>query len=128
MKFELNRNFNINVDDIEETYDFHSNIRKAIEKMKDDYDKQNLEILLNGNLLNVKNKLENTKAIFGIKVSLADLEKDISFIVRECEPEPNYKEKYFELKNKIDNFYEKEINLWLKYGQAQRILGGNNET
>lgn len=111
MKFELNRNFNINVDDIEETYDFHSNIRKAIEIMKDDYDKQNLEILLNGNLLNVKNKLENTKAIFGIKVSLADLEKDISFILRECEPEPNYKEKYFELKNKIDNFYEKEINL-----------------
>ena len=34
MKFELNRDFNINIDDIDTTFDFYKNISKAIEIMQ----------------------------------------------------------------------------------------------
>ena len=100
MKDEL-KNFNIDLDDIKETDEFYTNVHKAINKMQNEYMAKNIEVVLNENLIECKNKLDGCKVIFGAKISFVELEKDISFIVREYIPEPDYKKLYFELNDKL---------------------------
>lgn len=97
------KQFNIDIDDIETTFDFYKNISKAIEEMQIKENKNNLEVILNDNLLKIKDKRSGLITIFGLKVSLQKLEESISFIVRETIPEEkiDYKQEYLKLKEKL---------------------------
>lgn len=74
--------FNIDTEQIEQNNKLFENIDEAISEMREQYYKENLEVILNKNLISVKNKLTGIKTIFGCKVTFEDLENDISFIVR----------------------------------------------
>ena len=108
MEFELNRDFNIDLNTIEETKDYMPSIKQAIEIMQREYNKKNVEVVINKNLIVFNDKFKNIQGIFGVKVSFDNLDKDVSFIVRENIPKPNYEELYFELKNKLDNIMPKD--------------------
>lgn len=74
--------FNINVDDIEPSENLFGAIYKAIIKMKYEYFADRLEVILNTNLIDIKDKLTNYHTIFGCKISYDDLPTDVSFIVK----------------------------------------------
>lgn len=99
MKEELKK-FNINLDDVEENFNIYEQLEEAIKKMRE-YGYRNLEVILNKNLLTVKQINSSKMTIFGLKVSFEYLEKDISFIVRERET-PDYEKMYFDLKEKLE--------------------------
>lgn len=100
MRDELKR-FNINLDDIEENCNIYEQIEDAIEKMHE-YGYKDLEVLLNKNLLVVKRVDSGEMTIFGLKVSLENLNKDISFVVIPRRKEKtDYKQMYFELKETL---------------------------
>lgn len=90
MKEEM-KAFSINIDDIQPNYEPFEEIRKAIAIIRQEYLIENVEVILNGNLLMSKNKLNNYRTIFGARVSLENLDKDVSFIVRE-DTQPSYEE------------------------------------
>lgn len=100
MKDELKK-FNINLDEVQESENLFQEISKAIAIMRDEYEIKNLEVVLNDNLVIVKDNLKKINTIFGVKVSYELLEENISFLVREYKPEPDYKQMYFSLKEKI---------------------------
>ena len=102
LKDEL-KPFGINLEDIKSESDTFSMINEAIEKMSlMGYLVDNLEVVLNSNLLEVRNKHTRESAIFGVKCSFQPLEKDMSFIVRKrVFEEPDYKKMYFDLKERI---------------------------
>lgn len=83
------KTFNIDVDDIELNPHFSEVLKEAIDKMREETLSKNLEVVLNGNLIEARNKTTNYKTILGCRVSYADLEKSISFIVRHDE-KPSY--------------------------------------
>ena len=69
-----------------------------------------LEVIFNNNnLIGLNNIFQNQKYILGMKISFDNLPDYVSFIVKETAIEPNYKEMYFELKNKLSEL------IW-KYG------------
>lgn len=105
MKEKLKK-FNIDIDEIKESDNIFREINKAISIMRDEYEIKNLEVILNGNLIIAKDKLANYKTIFGVKVSYELLEENISFLVHEDKPKPNYEKMYFELKDKLRNLSE----------------------
>ena len=91
------KGFNISIDDIEPSNDIFGAIEKAIMKMKYDYLLNRLEVVLNDNLIESKDKLTNYRTILGCRVSYDDLPKEVSFIVRE-----DTKPTYDELEDRID--------------------------
>lgn len=81
--------FNISIDDIKPSNDIFGAIEKAIIKMRQDYFLNRLEVVLNDNLIESKDKLTNYRTILGCRVSYDDLPKEVSFIVRK-DTKPTY--------------------------------------
>ena len=96
MKEEL-KQFDINIDDIEESKELFDNIHEAIHKMNLYTMKDRFEIVLNNNLIECKEKITNYRTIFGCRISYDNLPKDVSFIVRE-----DVKPSYETLEDRID--------------------------
>lgn len=105
MKEELKKWFQIDLDTIEEDKELFTNIQKAIEKLNDIEMANKYEVVLNNNLIEVKDKYTNFRTILGCRVSYDNLDKNVSFIVR-ADTKPSYEnleqqivimEKYFEL-------------------------------
>lgn len=81
-KVELKR-FNIDLDSIPELDDsFFEEIHTAMNNIWLDNYYGDLEVVLNGNLLECKNKYDGVKTIFGCKIKYQPLDEAISFIVR----------------------------------------------
>lgn len=81
--------FNIDIDDIEFNPHFSEVLQEAIAKMREETLLKNLEVVLNNNLIEARYKPTNYRTILGCRVSYADLEKSVSFIVRPDE-KPSY--------------------------------------
>ena len=110
------KGFNISIDDIEPSDDIFGAIEKTIIKMRNDYLINRLEVILNDNLIECKDKLTNFRTILGCRVSYDNLPKDVSFIVREDE-KPTYEkleEKIQGLNNIIEELEWKPIEEYFK--------------
>ena len=81
IKKEL-KGFNINIDDIEPNEITHGAMQELIEKIIIEENVKRFEIVLNKNILNIKDRLTGIHGYMGLKLSLEPLEKDISFIIR----------------------------------------------
>ena len=116
------KGFNISIDDIEPSNDIFGAIEKAIMKMKYDYLLNRLEVVLNDNLIESKDKLTNYRTILGCRVSYDDLPKEVSFIVRE-----DTKPTYDELEDRIDKAIKHIETHQLCYqSQYEEISGFDN--
>ena len=76
------KHFNIDLKQVQETDNFMDNLQKAIDKFAQNGYYGNLEVVLNENLIEVKNRIGKMDTIFGCKVSFQELEECVSFIVR----------------------------------------------
>lgn len=85
------RAFDINVDDIKPDEHIFGAIEEAIIKMRNECLIDRLEVVLNNNLIDIKDKITDNRTILGCRFSYADLSKDISFIVRQ-DNEPTYEQ------------------------------------
>lgn len=107
------RAFDINVDDIKPDEHIFGAIEEAMIKMRNECLIDRLEVVLNNNLIDIKDKITVNRTILGCRLSYADLSKDVSFIVRQ-DNEPTYeqlqqqnkkqKEVIDKLNNYIDNY------------------------
>lgn len=108
LKSEL-KGFDINIDDVKLNDDIFGALEEAIVKMRNEYLIKRLEVVLNDNLIEVKDKITNCRTLFGARVSYDNLPKDISFIVRE-DNKPTYEQleqqckKQGEVIDNIQNF------------------------
>lgn len=100
IKEEL-KQFNINMCDIKEEDNFYKKLNEAIYKMQEYTLRDRFEVVLNNNLIESKEIPTNLRTIMGCRVSYADLEKDISFIVKE-----DFKPSYETLEHRIDKAIE----------------------
>ena len=96
MKETLNI-FDIDLDLIKESDGLFNQIHEAINEMKDDTLKDKFEVILNNNLIKTKEIKTNYRTICGCRISYDDLEKSISFIVRE-DDKPTYEQLEEEIK------------------------------
>lgn len=111
------RAFNINVDDIKPDEHIFGAIEEAIIKMRNECLIDRLEVVLNNNLIDIKDKITDNRTILGCRISYADLSKDVSFIVRQ-DNEPTYEQlqqqckKQKEAINKAIEFSNKNWGTW----------------
>ena len=96
------KQFNIDLDTIPESNNLFEKISEAIEKMKLATLKDKFEVVLNNNLIESKEKLTNYRTILGCRISYDNLDKNISFIVRE-DIKPSYE--HLEKKLEAIKFY-----------------------
>jgi hypothetical protein len=102
------KTFNIDIDDIEFNPHFFETLQEAIDKMREETLSKNLEVVLNNNLIKARYKPTNYRTILDCRVSYADLEKSVSFIVRPDE-KPSYEcleQQCKRQKEVIDKVYE----------------------
>lgn len=102
------RTFKIEVDDIENVDFEHGMIQEIAKAYADAMDLKRYELVLNKNIITIKDKITGINSYMGMKVSLEPLEKDISFIVRPSN-QPTYEELQQEnarLKDKNDKAIE----------------------
>lgn len=102
------RAFDINVDDIKPDEHIFGAIEEAIIKMRNECLIDRLEVVLNNNLIDIKDKMTDYRTILGCRLSYADLSKDVSFIVRQ-DNEPTYEQLQQENKRQkevINNFLD----------------------
>nr|DAU99342.1 MAG TPA: hypothetical protein [Caudoviricetes sp.] len=85
------RAFDINVDDIKPDEHIFGAIEEAIIKIRNECLIDRLEVVLNNNLIDIKDKITDNRTILGCRLSYADLSKDVSFIVRQ-DNEPTYEQ------------------------------------
>lgn len=85
------RAFDINVDDIKPDEHIFGAIEEAIIKMRNECLIDRLEVVLNNNLIDIKDKITDNRTILGCRLSYANLSKDVSFIVRQ-DNEPTYEQ------------------------------------
>jgi hypothetical protein len=90
LKKEL-KGFNINIDDIEPNDNILGALEEAIVRMRNEYLINRLEVVLNDNLIEVKDKITNCRTLFGARISYDNLPKDISFVIRE-DNKPTYEQ------------------------------------
>ena len=83
------KTFNIDIDDIEFNPHFFETLQEAIDKMREETLSKNLEVVLNNNLIKAIYEPTNYRTILGCRVSYADLEESVPFIVRPDE-KPSY--------------------------------------
>lgn len=108
--------FNIDIDDIKLNPHFSEVLQEAIAKMREETLLKNLEVVLNNNLIEARYKPTNYRTILGCRVSYADLEKSVSFIVRPDE-KPSYEcleqqcQKQKEVIDRIQKIINTEIKL-----------------
>mgnify|MGYP005884450221 FL=1 len=102
------RAFDINVDDIKPDEHIFGAIEEAIIKMRNECLIDRLEVVLNNNLIDIKDKITDNRTILGCRLSYADLSKDVSFIVRQ-DNEPTYEQLQQQCKKQkevINNFLD----------------------
>ena len=116
------RTFKIEVEDIENVDFEHGMIQEIAKAYADAMDLKRYELVLNKNIITIKDKITGVNSYMGMKVSLEPLEKDISFIVRSSN-QPTYEElqqQNARLKDKNQKAFkivdEKLTNLNLTYG------------
>jgi hypothetical protein len=85
------RTFKMEVDDIENVDFEHGMIQEIAKAYSDAMDLKRYELVLNKNIITIKDKITGKNSYMGMKVSLEPLEKDISFIVRPSD-QPTYEE------------------------------------
>lgn len=131
LKKEL-KGFNINIDDIEPNDNILGAVEEAIVKMRNEYLINRLEVVLNDNLIEAKDKIINYRTIFGARISYENLPKDISFIIRK-DNEPSYEQLEQQAKKQkevIDKVVEC-LNLWqipeCDKGTMREILFNTNK-
>ena len=113
IKEEL-KGFNINIDDIEPC-DFEESIKDLCKNIALALDKQRYEIVLNKNIIDIKDTFTNFHSYMGLKVSFESFEKDIGFIVR-----PNFELSYDELQQEnkqLKEVIDKITKLIKQYGK-----------
>lgn len=112
--------FNIDIDDIEFNPHFFETLQEAIAKMREETLLKNLEVVLNNNLIKAIYKPTNYRTILGCRVSYADLEESVSFIVRPDE-KPSYEcleqqcKKQKEVIDKAIEFSNKKWGTWCSH-------------
>lgn len=115
MKEELEQ-FNINLEDIKEDNNLFNNIQEAIDKLRMHTLADRFEVVLNNNLIETKEKLTNYRTILGCRISYDNLDKNVSFIVRE-DTKPSYEKleeeniKYKQVLDKIKEYCNKQIEI-----------------
>lgn len=116
MKEELEQ-FNIDMDTIRPTNEFFENLQEAIEEMRKNTLKDRFEVILNNNLINCVEIKNNFRTILGCRVSFENLDRNISFIVKE-DLKPSYEKLEQEIKrllNIIDELEHKLYQEWLEW-------------
>lgn len=116
--------FKIEVDDIENVDFENGMIQQIARKCADEIDLRRFELVLNGNIITAKDKFTGIHSYMGMKVSLAPLEKDISFIVRPTN-EPTYEELQQEnarLEDKIEEAIQLIQEIKLHYQQYPTMI------
>ena len=93
------KEFDINLEDIEENVYLFNNINEAVEKMRVATLKDRFEVVLNNNLIETKDKYTGFRTILGCRISYDNLDKNVSFIVRE-DTKPTYEELEAQLQQK----------------------------
>lgn len=93
------KEFDINLEDIEENVYLFNNINEAVEKMRVATLKDRFEVVLNNNLIETKDKFTGFRTILGCRISYDNLDKNVSFVVRE-DTKPTYEELETELQQK----------------------------
>lgn len=117
------RAFDINVDDIKPDEHIFGAIEEAIIKMRNECLIDRLEVVLNNNLIDIKDKITDNRTILGCRLSYADLSKDVSFIVRQ-DNEPTYEQLQKENKQLKDNWNElKEYISKTKLNEFEKSYG-----
>ena len=109
------RAFDINVDDIKPDEHIFGAIEEAIIKMRNECLIDRLEVVLNNNLIDIKDKITDNRTILGCRLSYADLSKDVSFIVRQ-DNESTYEQLQQQCK-KQKEVIDKIMNLIKQYGK-----------
>lgn len=121
------RAFDINVDDIKPDEHIFGAIEEAIIKMRNECLIDRLEVVLNNNLIDIKDKITVNRTILGCRLSYADLSKDVSFIVRQ-DNEPTYEQlqqqnkKQKEVINKAIDWLVKYQTEWCQEDEVIRDL------
>lgn len=110
------KEFDINLEDIEEDNNLFNNINEAVEKMRVATLKDRFEVVLNNNLIEIKDKYTGFRTILGCRISYDNLDKNVSFIIRE-DNKPTYGEleyKYNKQKEVLDKIkeYARELRLF----------------
>ncbi len=95
------KEFDIDIENINYNNELFNNIQKAIMEMNKKTLKDRFEVILNNNLIECKEKASGFRTIFGCRITYDDLNRNISFIVREDE-EPSYEQ----LQDRIDKAIE----------------------
>ena len=113
--------FNIDIDDIEFNPHFFEVLQEAITKMREETLLKNLEVVLNNNLIKAIYKPTNYRTILGCRVSYADLEESVSFIVRP-DKKPSYECLEQQCKKQKETI-DKAINLIVKETKSMPTNG-----
>lgn len=119
MKEEL-KAFHIDIDEIKSNDDLFLNINEALNKMTQNYVAERFEVVLNNNLLEAKDKYSNFRTILGCRISYDNLDKNISFIVRE-DKKLSYEELEQELQRK-DNIIKDAKEVLLTTNNIEKAL------
>lgn len=85
------KDFNINIDDVKPNDDIFGALEEAIYKKKNEDLINRLEVVLNDNLIEVKDKITNCRTIFGARISYDNLSEDISFFLKK-DNKPTYEQ------------------------------------
>lgn len=116
--------FDINLEDIEENVYLFNNINEAVEKMRVATLKDRFEVVLNNNLIETKDKYTGFRTILGCRISYDNLDKNVSFIIRE-DTKPTYEELENQLQQK-ENII-KEVREEVRIYEEQSNDGTTNE-
>lgn len=108
--------FDINLEDIEENVYLFNNINEAVKKMRVATLKDRFEVVLNNNLIEIKDKYTGFRTILGCRISYDDLDKNVSFIIRE-DTKPTYEE----LENQIKEVREYANNIMFETKAEEKI-------
>lgn len=129
IKKEL-KGFNINIDDIEPNEITHGAMQELIEKTIIEENVNRFEVVLNKNILDIKDRFTGIHSYMGLKLSLEPFEKDISFIIRptneltydELQQEnKQLKDNWNKLKEWASNFYNSEEVGWAGCGMRYTL-------
>ncbi len=115
------KEFDINLEDIEESNKLFDNIQEAINKMKQYTLTDRFEVVLNNNLIESKEKLTNYRTILGCRISYDNLDKNISFIVRE-DDKPTYEQIESQLQQK-ENIIKEVVEIIEEHIENVKYLG-----
>lgn len=119
IKKEL-KEFNINIDNIEPNEITHGAMQELIEKIIVEENVKRFEIVLNKNILNIKDRFTDIHSYMGLKLSLEPLEKDISFIIKPTN-ELTYEQLQQENKQLKDNWNKLIARVINRFNRSQDV-------